>query len=84
MIGELLAKLDEIEDEIDKELGSREILDSHDYSSSRYSGYDDGFNSGVQEATDAFRTRVEAFLRAHIAERRGRDTYIATPEQETT
>lgn len=75
MIGELLAKLDEIEDEIDKELGSRDLDGS---------GYIDGFNSGVQEATDAFRTRVEAFLRAHIAERRGRDTYIATPEQETT
>lgn len=67
---DLLGSLERIEHEIDQEIGSRVIRDSHDYSSSAYSGYDDGFNSGVGEATEMFRDRVEKFLAERLAARR--------------
>lgn len=41
-------------DEIEREL-ERKVEDTHDYSSSRYRAFDDGFNQGVYEALEAVR-----------------------------
>lgn len=51
-IADLLADL---EDRIDREIGNKVISDSHDYSSSGYSAFDDGYNSGVGDATEMFK-----------------------------
>lgn len=70
-VARLLVGLDEIEEEIDKQMASRVIKSSHDYSSSEYSGFDDGYNSGVEAATEAFRVRAEAYLNTELTKLRG-------------
>lgn len=46
--------LDDLERRIDKEF-SRKLKDTHDYSSSSYSAFDDGYNTGIETATERFK-----------------------------
>jgi len=47
----------------------RKVQDSHDYSSSSYSGYDDGYNSGVYDGIELFTEKLrEAVVNASDTE----------------
>lgn len=59
----LKTKLAQIENMIDQELTKDcDPGDTHDYSSSGYNGYADGYISGVGDATEAFREAIERAL----------------------
>lgn len=67
-----LKLLDELTVQCENEL-SREVRDTHDFSSAAYSGYDDGFNGGVYSGIELFTEKLrEAVANVSDTEELGR------------
>lgn len=63
-----LKLLDNLSVEVENQL-ERQIQDTHDFSSSNYSGYDDGHNSGVADGIQLFTEKLrEAVVNASDTE----------------
>lgn len=67
-IDRYIALLDNLTVDVENGLG-RKVMDGHDYSSSAYSAYDDGYNQGIGDALDTFVEKLkEAVVNASDTE----------------